>query len=215
MGRLVLLIIVTLISTGVYAVEKGGVEYTPYTIDHSKLDLTTLEQEAVQYYTLSTTATTKEDIEKYTTYALGAYKLLFDAKPDNINYCLKIAKLYDKNNKDRYAKEYYYRAITLNSSSAQPYEGFGDFYFTRANYRRALKYYIQAYNNDNNIQNVNNRLGIIYTKLGDTDAALKFTQKSPTPSQNTNNSDKIRLLEELNSSNAVYYQNTRVHFVED
>lgn len=215
MGRLVLLIIISLVSTGVFAVEKGGVEYTPYSIDHSKLDLTTLEQEAVQYYTLSTTATTKEDVDKYTTYALGAYKLLFDAKPDNINYCLKIAELYDKNGKNRYAKEYYYRAITLNPDSALPFEGFGNFYFSRADYRRALKQYIQAYNRDSNIQNVNNRLGIIYTKLGDTDAALKFTKQGSTNSKNMDTSNKIRLLEELNSSNAVYYQNTRVHFVED
>lgn len=215
MGRFVLLIIFTLISTGVYAVEKGSIEYTPYTIDHSKLDLPSLEQEADNYYILATTASTKKDVDKYTTFALGAYKLLFDAKPDNVNYCLKIAELYDKNNKDRYAKEYYYRAITLKSDSALPYEGFGNFYFTRTDYRRALKYYIQAYNRDSNLQNVNTKLGIIYSKLGDTNAALKFTQENSTSSPNTNNSDKIRLLEELNSSNAVYYQNTRIHFVED
>ena len=50
---------------------------------------------------------------------------------------------------------------------------------------------------------------------GDTQAAIKHFKEAQCFQQSEELAMKIRLLEELNSNNTVYYQNKRIHFVED
>lgn len=216
MGRLVLFFLLVFTPMA-FGIERGSVEYSSYDIDYSKLDTDYIKKQAEESFIQATTAQAQNQEGKATIFskALGNYKLLFSAYPDNIEYCTKIGELYDFLGKDRYAKEYFYRGITLQSDSYLPYEKFGNFYFARKQYNLALKQYIKAYNEDNNVYNVNHNMGMIYQKLGDTKSALKYYKQAQAINANQQLIDKIRSLEELHSQNTVYYQNTRIHFVED
>lgn len=212
MGRLVFLLLFLIFGATTFATEQASVEYSAYTIDYAKLDEITLKTEAEHLFEL---ANLGENQEKYIAQALGVYQLLLKKCPDKVEYCVRLGQLYSMLKKDRYAKEYYYRAITLNPTSHLPYESFGDFYYERSDFRNALKQYKRAYNSDNKVYNVNFKMGTIYHKLGDTHSALKYLKEAETLASNEELTNKIRILEELNSLNAVYYQNTRLHFVED
>ena len=135
MGRVILLAIILLAANSVFAIEHGSIEYKANEkLDCSKFDISLLEQDATYYYNLAASSPNAEEVKNALIKALGAYKLLNKSYPDNINYCVKIAEIYSKINKDRMAKEYYYRAITLSGNSALPYESFGDYYYTRNNF---------------------------------------------------------------------------------
>ena len=214
MGRILLLFLLFAFTTPCWAIQRGGIQYTP-SIDYSGIETSRLEQEAFSDYNVAISSTIPEEINASTIRALGAYRTLLSKHPENVSYCLRIAELYDKSKKNRLAKEFYYRAITLNSSSPLPYEGFGDYYYRRADYKRALVQFNEAYIRDNQIYNVSNKIGTIYQKFGDTRSALKYLKEAYNLNPNEELAGKIRLLEELNSTNKVYYQNTRIHFVED
>ena len=214
MLRIIILLAVILISQNVFAVEKGGIEYTPK-IDYSLINTKEFEDKAFQYYTIATQSAIEEEKIQNAEYAVGCYRALLSKHQDNPVYSLRLAQLYEILGQNRYAKEFYYRTLSIDENYAPGYEVFGDYYYNREEYRRALKQYNEAYIRDNSIYNVNNKIGTIYQKLGDTQSALKYLNEAYkiNPSEELN--AKIRLLEELNSSNALYYQNTRIHFVED
>lgn len=214
MYKILFLLILTLIIRPAYAVEKGGIEYTPK-IDYSIINTKDFEDKAAEYYKIATTSEIEEERLKNAQYAIGCYRALISKHEDNPLYSLRLAVLYELIGQNRYAKEFYYRTITITPDYAEGYEGFGNYYYKKEEYRRALKQYNQAYILNPSIYNVNNKIGTIYQKLGDTQSALKYLNEAYkiNPSEELN--AKIRLLEELNSSNALYYKNTRIHFVED
>ena len=99
------------------------------------------------------------------TSALNLYSVLSDAYPDNINYPLKVGKLYDVLRKDRYAKGYYFRAMNIDKSNPEPYFCLGNFYYEREQYRKALKFYLKAYEYGNILSK--EKINTIYEKLGE------------------------------------------------
>lgn len=219
MGRLILLIVISLFSTATIAIEQGSVEISQFNDkSSSKLDTATIEQNAILNYNKimqPVSELSKEDFLNTTSQALIDYKILFSQSPDNIDYCIKIAELYDKLGKDRLAKEFFYRGITLQPKSPLPYEKFGNFYYSRKFYRLALKQYTKAYHYDNSSYNVNQKIGNIYQKFGDTETALVYLKQAHNIKSTGQLSEKIQKLEDFKNNNAVYYQNTRIHFVED
>ena len=211
---IILAALLALIPLSSFAIQKGGIEYIPK-IDYNLINTSNFEKKAFEHFTIATTTDIEEERIKNTEYALGEYRALLIKHPDNANYALKIALLYELANKERYAKSFFYQATGINPKYAQAYEAFGDYYFKKEDYRRALKQYNEAYILNNNIYNVNYKIGIIHQKLGDTRSALKYLKQANQINTSEDLENKIRLLEELNSSNALYYQNTRIHFVED
>ncbi len=214
MYKIILTIILTFAAIPVMAVEKGGVEYFQK-IDYSLINTKEFEDKAFQYYTAATESTIEEEITRNAEYAAGCYRVLLSKHPDNPSYSLKLAQLYEILGQNKYAKEFYYKTLLIDKNYTPGYEGFGDYYYKRAEYRRALKQYNQAYIRNNSIYNVNNKIGVIYQKLGDTQSALKYLNEAYTINPSEELNTKIRLLEELNSNNTLYYKNTRIHFVED
>ncbi len=214
MLRFILLLLIIFVTSTAFAVEKGGIEYTPK-IDYSLINTKEFEDKGFQYYTIATTSQIEEERLRNAEYAIGCYRTLLSKHPDNPAYALKLGILYELTGKNRYAKEFYYRTLTIDENYAPGYEVFGNYYYNRDEYRRALKQYNEAYIRNPSIYNVNNKIGTIYQKLGDTRSALKYLKEAYkiNPSEELNT--KIRLLEELNSSNTLYYKNTRIHFVED
>ena len=212
MGRIVVLILM-LLSAPVFAVQKVSIEYNPQ-INYSKIDSAQIEKEAYEHYIAALNTTTdgeSTDAEK----ALVAYQILFAKHPNNVLYCVKIAELYSITNNSKRALEHYYKAITLNNTSSIAFESFGNFFFSNRYYKQALTMYKQSYSLDKENYNVSDKMGIIYQKFGDTQAALKHHKEAYQLNPSEELAHKIRLLEELNLSNTVYYQNTKAHFVEE
>ncbi len=214
MQKIILTIIFAVIPLYSFALQKGGIEYVPK-IDYNLINTADFEKKAFEHYTIATTTDIEEERIKNTEFALGEYRALLTKHPDNADYALKLALLYELVNNNRYAKSFFYQALGINPKYTQAYEAFGNYYFKKEDYRRALRQYNEAYILNSNIYNVNYKIGVIYQKLGDTRSALKYLKQANKINTSEDLENKIRLLEELNSSNELYYQNTRIHFVED
>lgn len=206
MHKVVWGIVLLFIALPAIAIENIGIEYSVNT-DYNKV----LENKAYNSYKKAMQTKDENAISN----AIGGYRTLLTYTPNNTNYCLKIAELYDLYEKRSFAKEFFTRTLILDPTMPTAHEGFGNHYYKQNNYRMALKEYNEAYRLNLRNYNISSRLGTIYQKFGDTQSALKHFKEA----QNFQNSEelamKIRLLEELNSNNTVYYQNKRIHFVED
>ena len=182
---------------------KGGVDYKiPF--DYTKLNQSELEAQAEFYYN---TALKTKELNENMTYALNLYSLLSDAYPENIAYPLHLGKLYETLGKDRYAKGMYSRAVGINQSRPEPYFYLGDFYYKKEQYRKALKYYIKAYDNgySNNYPTLE-KIGKIYQKFGDTEKALHYLQCASTLNPNSNLDRTIMNVKNSDDINREYYR---------
>jgi len=214
MYRLVLLSFILMMSgvqLGAYAFQEASIEYY-VPIDFSVLDKNGLAYEANKcYMEILNMPDSPEKIEKMES-AKRHFKILNDIYPDSIDYCLKLAIIYDLAGEDRYAKGLYFKALSMKRNNAHPYYLFGNFYYKRENYRKALKLYNRAYELGfyNHYFTLKN-MAVIYEKFGDTRCALEFYKRLQTITPNDEElNTKIRLLEDLNSGNLLYYQNSRI-----
>ena len=195
------------------ALLEGKIDYS-VPIDYSVLEESELAAAANKDYVNAInkigSAEGKSSLESAKRY----YKLLGDMYPDNLSYCVKLAILYDIAGEDRYAKGYYSKALNMKRKQAYPFYAFGNYYYKREIYRKALKYYKQSYQYgfSNHYYTLKN-MAVIYEKLGDTKAALRYFNMLLELTPNDEDlQEKIRLLEDINSQNLLYYQNSRIHF---
>ncbi len=147
-----------------YSALKGGVNYG-IPIDYSKLNQAELESKADKfYYSALKSKTLTDDM----TSALNMYTMLKNAFPENIIYSLRLGKLYDVLGKDRYAKGNYYFAMNVDKKRPEPYYYLGDYYYTREQYRKALKMYLKASDKGYSAHSqTQQKINIIYKKLGE------------------------------------------------
>lgn len=201
---LLMLITICLSVSSVFAAVKGGIDYT-IPIDYTKLSESELVDKASKAYYNAMRTADKENEE--VTNALVLYSLLQNINPAEQEYCLKLGILYDKIGLGRYAKGNFSRAIVINSSTPAPYFYLGEFYYKREMYRKALKYYILAYDKGYNTHyETLYNLGDIYQKLGDTRLALKYLKAAAVQSPNSSLDIKVKRIESENSINNAYYR---------
>lgn len=182
---------------------KGGVNYQ-IPIDYTKLNQAELESKAEFYYNPALNSKTLDDNMSS---ALNLYTMLSNAYPENINYALRLGKLYDVIGKDRLAKGQYFRAMGLNQSRPEPYYYLGDYFYEREQYRKALKYYIKAYDNGYSEHYPTlEKIGTIYQKFGDTEKALQYLQCASTISPNEDLDKKINSVKNSDNTNREYYK---------
>lgn len=201
---LLLLIFTCFCISPAFAAIKGGIDYS-IPIDYTKLSEVELSEKASQAYSKALLASDKvnEDI----TEALMLYSLLQNINPEKQVYCVKLGILYDKIGLDKYAKGNFSRAIGINSSTPEPYFYLGEFYYKREMYRKALKYYTQAYERGYKTHyETLCKLGDIYEKFGDTQLALKYLTSASKISPNTLLDEQIKRIETANSTNNAYYR---------
>ena len=187
-----------------YSALKGGVDYRiPF--DYTKLNQTELESRAEFYYN---SALNTKELNEDMTYALNLYNLLSNAYPENITYPLRLGKLYDVLGKDRHAKGQYYRAMSVNSSRPEPYFYLGDFYYEREQYRKALKFYLKAYDfgYTEHYQTLE-KIGTIYKKFGDTEKALYYLQCAVVLNPSDSLYVRINNIKSADDTNNEYYRN--------
>ena len=171
-----LIIVIFLLFFGVnpsFCAVQGKLEYS-IPIDYSQLDENELASRADIFYA-EFPDKEKCELTNDLTSALNLYSMLSAKNPQNITYALRLGKLYDILGKDRQAKGNYYRAMGINPSSPEPYFYLGEFFYVRKHYRRALKFYKEAYSRgyENHVQTCA-RLKDIYKKFGDKENLAKF-----------------------------------------
>lgn len=197
----------------VNALLEGQIDYS-VPIDYSKLEESELAAAANQCYVKAINMGDSAEGKFNRESAKRYYQLLTDMYPENISYCLKLAIIHDISGEDRYAIGYYSKALNLKRKQAYPFYAFGNFYYKRELYRKALKYYKKSYEYgfSNHYYTLKN-MAVIYEKLGDTRASLRFYNMLLELTPNDEDlQEKIRLLEDINTKNLLYYQNSRIHF---
>ena len=174
-------LLVFIISSGLtfpsYAAIKGSLEYK-IPIDYSKIDQQELEAEAETMFNRAV-QNSKGKVDEDMTAALNMYTILSNSDPENVIYAVRLGKLYDLIRKDRYAKGNYYRAMGIDTERPEAYYYLGEYYYSRAQYRRALKMYERAYEHgyQGNFFN-NSRLREIYRKFGDSEGFSRLKSKN-------------------------------------
>ncbi len=192
-----------------YSAVQGKVDYAQ-SIDYSQLTEDDLEQKAKAYYFLAM----QSDSDKITdemTKALNMYLALQKIDPKNESYCVKLGSLYDRINQDKYAKENLSRAVSINSSNPEPYFYFGEYYYKRCEFRKALKYYKKAYERGYMVHyDTLCRMGDIYAKFGDTRCALVYLEAAHKLNPNEHLQQTITFLKGKDAENHLFNSKTRI-----
>ncbi|DAB01472.1 TPA: hypothetical protein CPT96_04365 [Candidatus Gastranaerophilales bacterium HUM_10] len=209
----IILIFVCSLSAPAFCALKGGLEYQ-IPIDYSKLSTEELENKAGFYYGLAL-KTSNGKVNDDMTSALNLYTILSSKNPENTFYKIRLGHLYDIIGKDRYAKGYFFQAIGTDSSQPEPYFRLGEFYYRRELYKKALNMYKEAYKRgySGNYDTLY-KIGDIYEKFGDTEAALKYLKLAAQKSPNSELDNKIKRVENANAINKEYYSDTRIRLME-
>lgn len=208
---IVLLISLIILSStlSVSAAIRGKIDYS-IPVDYSKLSETELENKAKVYY-FNAQKYKDGEVNEDMTNALVIYSILQNINPDNLSYCVKLGALYDKLNMDKYAKGNLSRAIGIDASKPEPYFYLGEFYYKRQMYRKAMKYYGEAYQRGYQTNyDMLYKMGDIYEKFGDTRTALKYLKDASAQNPNSELDNKIKRIETQHSINNEYYSNTRI-----
>lgn len=206
-------VLLFLASLPAFSAIQGGLEYS-IPIDYTKLSREELDTKAGFYYNLAI-KNSQGKINDEMTAALNLYKILQRQNPDNTFYNIRLGHLYDIIGKDKYAKGCFYQAIGCDDTQAEPYFRLGEFYYRRQLYKRALKFYKEAYKKGfaTHYETLY-KLGDIYEKLGDTEAALKYLKLASQQSPNSELDSKIQRVEAANQANREYYSDTRIRLIE-
>lgn len=173
------------------------------------IDPAPIQTEADSYLDMALITDDEQTRQRLLEVAAGKYFLLSKINPQAITPYVQLARIYDITKHDRYAKEYFYRATNLENLNPFANFYFGEYYFRRDDFRRALKYYLIAYQNGyDNIYDLNVRLAVIYEKTGDLENAKKYyTAAAELDTSQTDILNKIQELNQLNYDKSEYYHN--------
>lgn len=191
--------------------QKGGLAYNEDRADYSALDTQKLIYEGNSYFNQALQADKKYYRDKNLNLAMGKYYLVSEADNKNVYVITQMARIYSLKNEDRYAREYFFKAVNLDRKNPNSHYHFGEFYYKKKDLDKALKHYLIAYENgyQNNF-NLNCRLGLVYEKLADLEKAKLFYQAAlKINPQKTVLNKKIQNITALNYDKTEYYQTIR------
>lgn len=188
------------------ATVSGRLEYNSVLFDYSKLDFNSIKKEADINFNNYIQTKNKTNKKKFLDIATNKYYILTKIDYSRIEPYVQLGRIYDYTNHTRLAKEYFSKAINIEPYNPSANFYFGEFYYTRRDYNRALKYYKIAYNNGfNNKYDINIRLATINEKLADLINAKKYYEISNSIKPDSKIQEKIQLLNELNYDKSEYY----------
>ena len=213
-ATLLITILLLSLSCSTMAMQSGNVEYNAAAklFDYSKLDKTPILQEADMYFDIALNIKNQKEKEYYTELALGKYFLVSKIDPGYQRTYVQLASLYDEMKKDTLAKSNFFHATNLGVNDPYTNYRFGEFYFKRRDYKRALKYYSIAYRNGySQNPDLNFRMATIYEKFADLINAEKFYRATLSLNPQTEGvQEKIQSIQNLNYDNSEYY-----HFIRE
>ena len=203
---LFLLMLLTLNSNISIAAVSGRLEYNSVLFDYSKLNFSSIKKEADKNFDLYLQTKNRTEKKKFLNLATSKYYILTKIDYTRIEPYIQLGRIYDYTDHPRLAKEYFSKAINIEPDNPSANFYFGEFYYTRRDYNRALKYYRIAYNNGySNKYDINIRLATINEKLADLINAKKFYEISYSIKPDNKIQEKIQLLNELNYDKSEYY----------
>lgn len=201
-----------LLTFGVYpnssqAAEFGEIQYNNTYIDYSKIDKATTKKLADFYFKKAATETDKKLKLEYLQKASGEYFIWNHTEPENIYPIIQMARVYDMEDENSYAKAYFFQALKINKDDAQTNYYFGNYYYKRGEYTKAIHFYDVALSNGwKESSGILLRMGTMYEKLGDLVRANQYYKKAFLVNPNNQKvPDRIRSLETINYKNTGYY----------
>ena len=190
-----------------FAVQSGKVEYNSVLFDYKKLNFTQIQKEADNYFVMYKKSTTPESKEQFLNNASGKYYILTKVDNTRIEPYVQLGRIYDETNKPRLAKENFCKAININFKDPSANFYYGEFFYKRNEYKKALYHYNIAYNNGfKNKYTLNLRLATIYEKFADLSNAKKFYDVSYSMKPSGELQKKIRSLSDAEYQKSGYYR---------
>lgn len=201
----------TCVSNIACASQFGEVEYNNKFIDYSKINKAETLKKADYYFNKALEEQDKDTQKNYLQKASGEYFILTQIEYNNLYPIVQMARVYDLENKNSYAKAYFFQALKIDKLNTQTNYYFGEYYYKRRDYTRALYFYNVAF--ENGLQenfDILFKMGIMYEKLGDLLRANQYYKKAYlVDPNNTEIPDKIREIETLRYRTTGYYNRRR------
>lgn len=202
--KFLLLVFLLALSLPSFAVQKGSVEYDGVMVDYSVLNgAEILKQADVNFEKYGTNSD-----PKMLSTAMAQYYIATKINPQDLYSIVQLARTYDESGLDKYAKEYFSRGISMHKDDAYLNYYYGDFYYKRNLYRRALKLFKRAYNNGyEKNYDINLKIATIYEKLADLKSAKYYYDKAYSINPSVSMlKDKVMQIESLNYDKSDYYK---------
>ena len=202
--KIILFLFISISILPCYAVQKGSVEYNGVFVDYSKINYSELLKSADSHFSKFET---DNDLNLLTT-SMGEYYILAKVKPNEIYPVVQLARTYDITNRNRKAKEYFSKGLNIDKNNPLVNYYFGDFYYKRAEYKKALKYFTKSYANGyDKYYDLNLKIATIYEKFADLERAKYYYNRAfaLNPSAYVLK-DKVLELESLGYDKSEYYK---------
>lgn len=208
---LAFLILFLCCSCSVFSVQQGQVQYE-VPIDYSYINEGTLNLEAENLFNAYMTAQDETQKKKLLEQMLSDYSVLSKINSENPLYFTRLGIIFDKLGKDRWAKSNFCRSSNMVPDNPYAFYNYGNYFFDRAEYRKALREYMRAYNCGYNTHyETLYQIGRIYEKYGDFTSAIGFYKRASQYKPSSELSTKILMLEELKKKNSLYDEKRRLH----
>ena len=187
-----------------FSVQSGGVEYV-VPIDYSLLDEKAINDDAEKLFSEFINSPEKINNPEFMENLINDYAVLSKINKDNPLYFVRLGIIYDKTGKDCWAKSNFCRGANLIPDYPYAFFSFGNYFFDRLEYRKALREYLRA--NDcgygDNPENLF-KIGVIYEKTGDYSNAIKYYRAANAKQNKPEISKKIQILEDKLKINSLY-----------
>lgn len=158
-----------------FAVQNGKIEYNSVLFDYKKLNFAEIQKDADNFFSQYEKSVTTPEKDQNLSYAAGKYYILTKIDNTRIEPYIQLGRIYDEKNKSRLAKENFCKAINLNSKDPMANFYFGEFFYKRREYKKALYHYNISYQNGfSKNYSLNLRLATIYEKFADLNNAKNF-----------------------------------------
>lgn len=191
----------------VYSVEYGEILYNDKFIDYTKTDKTATLKAADFYFNKALEEKDADSRMNYLRKASGEYFILTQSDKNNLYPIVQLARVYDLEEENNYSKAYFHQALKIDKNNPSTNFYFGEYYYRRKDYPRALYFYKKASQNGfKENTDLQLKMGIIYEKLGDLLRANQYYKKAFLANPNdTETPDKIREIEAVKYKNTGYY----------
>ena len=175
-------------------------------IDYSKFNNDKIKSEAAAYFDKALKTSDETEKDKYLQYAATRYYILSNTDKDNIDYYIALGRIYDMRKIDKYAKAYFCNALGVNHKNPNANYYFGEYYYSREKYKKALEYYKKAliYGYKGDSSEMLKKMGYMYEQYGDLDRAVMYYKNSAAMKSDPELVKKIQYIDGANYSSTGY-----------
>ncbi len=169
-------ILLFFLASPAFCAKSGGVEYHDYLFDYSHLDSAPIRVEAdslLKQAIDSTDVAIRKDLFHQ---AMKNYYILLKITPDDVEVLNRRGLIYDYLDRNLLARSFFSRSLNIDKDNSETNFFVGDYFYKRRDFKRALKYFLVAYEHGYNNYDINYKLAVIYEKFGDLCNAKRFYQ---------------------------------------